>query len=207
MIQYSLFCAGVPYHESTLRAVPHLRQLLYAAIRQFLERCKSQGTTLDLSLEQIYQLPLVVVGFSKGCVVLNQIVHELPNYFPMPSKQDIDPKASSSNGGEGRDSGLEERLFLERIKSIYWLDSGHSGDKEAWITATPLLQCLSQVGAEIHVHVSPHQVCCPSRPWIGEEKREFVRQLREMQVKVVDTLHFGDQPRSFEYHFKILNEF
>lgn len=162
---------------------------------------KPQSRTSKLKLEQLCQLPLVLVGFSKGCVVLNQIIHELPNYFPEPHSQEMNSPTSV------KVMRSEERIFLQQIKAIYWLDSGHSGEREAWVTAAPLLHSLAQLGAEVHVHVSPHQVCCPIRPWIGEEKREFVHQLRGMGVRVSDRLHFGDQPRSLSNHFRILNEF
>jgi hypothetical protein len=49
--------------------------------------------------------PITIVGFSKGCVPLNQIMFEL-------STANLPPDAAS---------------FSSKIKSVYWLDAGHNG--------------------------------------------------------------------------------
>ncbi len=98
--------------------------------------------------------------------------------------------------------------FLKRIEHLYWLDSGHSGEGDAWVTDRDVLSGLAQLGGVIvHAHTSPHMMRCPKRPWIAEEERAFVSTLRELGVEVCDKMHHKNEPRSFRNHFRILNEF
>ena len=70
-----------------------------------------------------------------------------------------------------------------------------------------LLKLLASLKAEIQVHVTPQQVCDPHRSWIGEEEREFVDRLRYYGAKVEETLHFEQDERSLEKHFRVLEAF
>lgn len=97
--------------------------------------------------------------------------------------------------------------FLRRIKAIYWLDAGHSGGQGAWVTDSELLSMLASLGSEIHVHVTPQQICDPHRVWIGEEEREFVDKLRAFGASVFERVHFEQEERSTERHFGVLDEF
>ena len=181
---------GVPEYSRDCGAVPHLFWLLRDAINQVAEDGR-----LEISKEEAFHLPLTLVGFSKGCVVLNQIVHELGSYVGTSSPQETRAKSE------------ELKSFVKQIKSMYWLDAGHSGEKEAWVINDHLLGHLATLRPKVYVHVTPHQVKCPARPWIGEEEKSFVTKLREKGVDVVETLHFGDEERSLENHFKVLNVF
>ena len=98
--------------------------------------------------------------------------------------------------------------FIKRIVEIVWLDAGHSGEGGGvWVTDRDVLQTFSQLKIQAHVHVSPHQISCPGRPWIREEKDEFVSILRELGVNVTESVHFQDEPRSLLNHFRVLNNF
>lgn len=172
-------------------------------------------------------LPLTLIGFSKGCVVLNQIIHELTKYFTIPDQpssseltttdtngatsgaeleasQNPKPMLASSVSGPAKSDLID---FLKRIESIYWLDSGHSGEEECWVTDKDLLAILAVLRPVIHVHVTPHQMKCPQRPWICEEEKLFVSILRELSIDVRETHHFQDERRSLSNHFKVLNVF
>ncbi|MEE6516674.1 hypothetical protein FKM82_026345, partial [Ascaphus truei] len=63
-----------------------------------------------------------VIGFSKGCVVLNQLLYELHQ-----AKKDT-----------------ELNSFLANIEAMYWLDGGHSGGSETWITCPDILKVFAQ---------------------------------------------------------------
>lgn len=189
---YILTCPiGVPTYDDTAKqgTIHHLEQLLLNAIHQI-------PPSLELSEETVYKLPLILIGFSKGGVVLNQILYELGNY--------IKPGSPDKEGDEDKD---RLSVFLKQIKSMYWLDSGHSGEENAWIKDASLLHHLACLNPEVHIHVTDYQMKCPQRPWIGEEERQFVEVLKEMGVKIIETHHFHDKPRSLMYHFKILNVF
>ena len=65
---------GIPTYSCGYGALPQIEALLQDIISQV----HSKGQ-LRLPLRIALELPLVLVGFSKGCVVLNQLVHELVN--------------------------------------------------------------------------------------------------------------------------------
>lgn len=185
---------GVPEYSRDHGAVPHLHYLLKDAIRQV----RAGGGGLELGEEEMASLPLTIIGFSKGCVVLNQLLHELGSYVGV-----VDGcQATSHATEEGR-----LRAFVHQIRAIYWLDAGHSGEREAWVTDDKLLDSLAALRAEVHVHVTPHQVRCPARPWIGEEEKLFVTKLKERGVKLVEKVHFDEEQRSLLNHFRVLNVF
>lgn len=62
-----------------------------------------------------------MIGFSKGCVVLNQFLYEFQHI---------------------KSSDDELKSFISKIESMYWLDGGHSGGKNTWITSRTVLECL-----------------------------------------------------------------
>lgn len=175
---------GTPENTEYYGAITHLHLLL-------LNGGKSVGVEVD-------SLPLVLVGFSKGCVVLNQIVHELDHVLH------DDHHHSASNGAVG---DFDDHAFLKLVKEIYWLDSGHNGESGAWITREKDIKALVSLGAELHVHVTPQQVSDPHRMWIGEEHTMFLEELKRLGATVYDKCHFKLQPRSLENHFKVLNKF
>ena len=73
---------------------------------------------------------MTLIGFSKGVVVLNQIIRELP---------------SMSTHGLA-------------LTSLVWLDGGHNGGRDIWPTDRRLLQGLVEAGVRVEVRVSPYQV-------------------------------------------------
>ena len=73
---------------------------------------------------------MTLIGFSKGVVVLNQILRELPSL--------------SAHG--------------LALTSLVWLDGGHNGGRDIWPTDRRLLQGLVEAGVRVEVRVSPYQV-------------------------------------------------
>lgn len=237
---------GVPEYGTSHGAIPNLERMLRDAVTQVHAR-----GGVEKGVAELQKLPVVLVGFSKGCVVLNQIVYELVNFVSFPNRS-----YSTGSNGRGshspsphdspRSSGIvygnhvprpsprtsprtsprssplpspssspvisfqtmmASRDFVARFKALYWLDGGHSGTGGAWVTDDELLMILASLRATVHVHVTPHQVNDPHRPWIGEEKTEFVAKLRKFGATVTDTLHFKDDEPSLEKHFRVLEEF
>ncbi|KAM4698587.1 mitochondrial protein C2orf69 homolog [Rhinophrynus dorsalis] len=126
-------------------------------------------------------LSITLIGFSKGCVVLNQLLHEMQ--------------------AAKKDKGIKS--FLANIKSMYWLDGGHSGGIDTWITSPELLKVFSQTGIAVHTHVTPYQVRDAMRSWIGEEHRKFVHIMKDYNVTVESQLHFSYEIPSLDNHFRV----
>ncbi|XP_010195769.2 mitochondrial protein C2orf69 homolog isoform X2 [Colius striatus] len=122
-----------------------------------------------------------LIGFSKGCVVLNQLLYELKE-----AKKDKNTDA-----------------FLKSIKAIYWLDGGHSGGSNTWVTYPEVLKELAETGIEVHAHVTPYQVFDTMRSWIGREHEKFVQILEKFGVEINDQLHFADDVPSLDNHFRV----
>ncbi|KAM6307495.1 mitochondrial protein C2orf69 homolog [Aegotheles albertisi] len=122
-----------------------------------------------------------LIGFSKGCVVLNQLLYELK-----------EAKKDKNTGA-----------FLKNIKAIYWLDGGHSGRNNTWVTYPEVLKELAQTGIEVHAHVTPYQVFDTMRSWIGRQHEKFVQILEEFGVEINDQLHFADDVPSLDNHFRV----
>ena len=105
---------GTPTHEPNHDSLLHLTTLLQSVADQ-------TGHT-DIGRET----PLFIIGFSKGCVVLNQMLHEFHYFHHLP----LDKESHIS-------------ALINRIKKITWLDGGHSGGKDTWITSLPILTALA----------------------------------------------------------------
>lgn len=130
-------------------------------------------------------LSLTLVGFSKGCVVLNQMAYELP--------------------GARADPQMTE--FVQCISDMFWLDGGHPGGSETWVTDRQVLKELASSGMSIHAHVTPYEVRDPMRAWVGREYGRFIATLEELGACPSRKLHFEDEPASIENHFRVIQEF
>ncbi|KAH3894611.1 mitochondrial protein C2orf69 homolog [Dreissena polymorpha] len=142
----------------------------------------SQSVSTEPSL--VEKVPISLVGFSKGCVVLNQLMFEL--------------------GGLKENTDVAE--FLSRLEAIYWIDGGHIGRKDAYITDYDVLQNIVNLGVRLLVHVTPYQIMDSNRPWIDIEEREFVQRLKRFGADVQEYKHFMNFKPSIKYHFKVLTQ-
>lgn len=99
--------------------------------------------------------------------------------------------------------------LVSRIKHMYWLDGGHGGGKNTWITARSLLETLCRLGISVHVHVTPYQVQDDHRPWLRKEEKQFTDLLKKLGCAGMSrTLHSGDSSMSNLFtHFEVLENF
>ncbi|XP_069471905.1 mitochondrial protein C2orf69 homolog isoform X2 [Ambystoma mexicanum] len=215
-VQSNLF--GAPEHSTDLRAFTHLYALLVNAFPLAENMVSSQKTTCFASEDKRFpelssmeatcttngcatekeshlnhefecfgspsvkgSASFTLIGFSKGCVVLNQLLYELRQ-----AKED--PHLES---------------FMANIKSMYWLDGGHSGGSNTWVTSAEVLEEFAQTGILVNTHVTPYQVHDTMRSWIGKEHRLFVQMLREYGVPASSQLHFADKVPSLDNHFRV----
>lgn len=166
---------GIPSHTSGQKSWHHLNLLTKHSLLA-LQDCGNGGDDSH-SLNR----PLSILGFSKGCVVLNQLIYDL--------KDDIDE---------------EVKIFIDHVETMYWLDGGHAGTSNTWITDVDVLSIIPKLDIKVETHVTPYQVKDKARPWIGREYEIFVNRLKDLGVKVHNHKHFSNSPRSLDNHFAIL---
>ncbi|XP_072252634.1 mitochondrial protein C2orf69 homolog [Leuresthes tenuis] len=177
---------GAPDHSpysADFGAFRHLRVLLSNGMEQAELPTPLHPQGGALSIPSGFSLSLV--GFSKGCVVLNQMVYELPGAC-------ADPQMSA---------------FVKHISDMFWLDGGHPGGSETWVTDKQVLKVLAASGVSVHAHVTPYEVCDPMRAWVGREHGHFIKTLEEFGACPSKKLHFEDEPPSIENHFRVIQEF
>ncbi|CAG5865893.1 mitochondrial protein C2orf69 homolog [Menidia menidia] len=173
---------GAPEHSpfsADFGAFHHLRALLTNGMKRAKLHLQGEADSIPPGLS------LTLVGFSKGCVVLNQMVYELPGARADPQMSD----------------------FVKQISDMFWLDGGHPGGGETWVTDKQVLRELAASGVSIHAHVTPYEVCDPMRAWVGREHRYFIKMLEEFGACPSKKLHFEDEPPSIENHFRVIQEF
>lgn len=164
---------GAPSHSmETTKAWHHLRSLLLSL------QCQNMG------LQHLEQIPKTLVGFSKGTVVLNQLLLELAQLSQ--AKPELD-------------------MFAQSVKKWCWLDGGHSGGKMTWITQKEFLEHMVLRNYKVEVRVTPYQVNDGLRPWIKQEEKRFSGFLGRSSLDFVRSKYFEDEPPSIINHFKILN--
>ncbi|KOC62985.1 UPF0565 protein C2orf69 like protein [Habropoda laboriosa] len=173
---------GVPLFAPTHDALKHIQELVKSSL-DHIKTCYADEDPTHFSIEKT---KLTLMGFSKGCVVLNQLLHEF-HYYQNKPKSDI---------------GINN--FIKLIESMWWLDGGHAGSKNTWITETSILESFAKLKIDVHVHVTPYQVQDTYRPWICQEEIQFCNILQSMEIPVKRTLHFSDKPRSLKNHFNVL---
>ena len=177
---------GCPTHSSGQGSWQHLMIIIKNAGLQISKQTdRFDSSSQCPAIQPSESHPFEIVGFSKGCVVLNQLLYDL--------------------GDARRDT--ETRLFVSRLQKMHWLDGGHEGGSNTWITKGDILRQLLDTNIKICIHVTPYQIKDQMRLWIGKEKRKFVETLRKLNVDVEDTVHFADQERSLDNHFKVLKCF
>lgn len=181
--------SGTPAHTEDHGGLHHLVKLH----RNILRRLQTQESANNASLQTgsckkdscPSDTPVTLIGFSKGCVILNQFICEL-------HMADVDK---------------DIKTFLTNVKSMYWLDGGHNGGSNTWITDKALLKRLSAFRFELFTHVTPYQVLDPIRAWIGEEQKLFVKELKELGANITHFHHHFDRKPSIENHFDVLKLF
>jgi len=97
--------------------------------------------------------------------------------------------------------------FVSCLEHMYWLDGGHNGGKNTWITSRSLLETLTRLGVSVHVHMTPYQLNDDRRPWIRKEERQFSDWLKRFNAPLKRYVHFEAEPASLQQHFRLIAEF
>ncbi|ESO12902.1 hypothetical protein HELRODRAFT_62089 [Helobdella robusta] len=176
---------GIPLHYANQKSWVHLCHLLKSAIKNL-----SDGKLLDhgtcYKYESIIDLPLILIGFSKGCIVLNQLLY------------DWDGEVNSCDALQ---------LFMNKMKKIYWLDGGHAGSSCFWVTDTVILKHLVLKNIQLEIHVTPFQIMNRHKPVVAKEYKIFLRILNDLKANITSKVHFENQEPSIENHFSLLLSF
>ena len=130
-------------------------------------------------------LPIHLVSFSKGCVVLNQLVLQLKLLV----------------------EDIKSEHLLRNIHSVCWLDSGVPGNNGAYPTNEDCLQIVAEKIPNIEIHTTPYQMKDTLRVWIGKEKELFVQLLCKYKAVFKDCSYFDDEAVSLDTHFALLRSF
>ena len=91
------------------------------------EEAKDSKADLEDNELRLDKTRITLIGFSKGCVVLNQFLYEFHYLKTLLPEDDTISK------------------MVNRITDIYWLDGGHSGGKNTWVNSRNLLETLSRL--------------------------------------------------------------
>jgi len=137
---------------------------------------------------------ITLIGFSKGCVVLNQILSELTS---VRLKNSTDQLSS----------------LISRFRKMIWLDGGHNNGQRAmiWPTDEKLLQTLSFYNIELELYVTPFQINSsnPYKKYHTEQYERLSKYLSSSTNTIVykNQLFFSDESPSIDKHFELLNRF
>ncbi|CAF1353174.1 unnamed protein product [Rotaria magnacalcarata] len=142
---------------------------------------------------------IILVGFSKGCIVLNQLLHELTALRLM--KTD--------------DSLLN---FVSRISRFIWLDGGHNNGNQImiWPTDENLITTLVDYKIRTEIYVTPFQIDSknPYKKFHTQHYKKFSELLlchstssSNYDNKTINKMFFADDSPSIDKHFELLTVF
>lgn len=174
------------------RSWEHLLKLYQNSISNYNNSLNPDENKLDPSL------PIIYCAFSKGCVVLNQLCKELSI---------IKNLNESSFSQEDQSSQLND--FLKQVKHLIWLDGGHSGTCDSWLTNEETIELIEKFNWACYVYVTPYQL--KSRKfWAIEEYQKFIDILIKYKVKMKNIYYFQekeDEDYDVNLHFELLKHF
>ncbi|CAH0518536.1 unnamed protein product [Peronospora belbahrii] len=178
-------------YDPTAFATKHLVSL----IQNTQTTLRQQGVNVSTAL------PIHLIGFSKGGIVLNQLVTELVRYSFNKKR---------SNSGQIRQGSMfaSTRQFFSGVNSIHWLDSGNGLLEGALPTEELALSVLSRYERlRLFVHVTPYQYHARTRPWIKAEVNSFVNKMNFLGANIQLIIYYEGDEDSLASHFSILQAF
>lgn len=138
----------------------------------------SEATSLE-------HAPKKIVAFSKGTVVLNQIL--------------LDWKRCQSAA----------KKFCDTFETLCWMDAGHNAkDQPVWINDSDILKWIAaETKCKVDIRLSPYQIKDQRRPWIGKQEEIFSSILLENmpEYRIKRRLFFQNETPSLLNHFCLLD--
>ncbi|XP_020083689.1 uncharacterized protein LOC109707042 [Ananas comosus] len=158
----------------------------------------------------------IILGFSKGGVVVNQLLTELP-FAASESPRSSNNSASSSTPRETKYHivpATKERLLFS-IAEFHYVDVGLNC-AGAYLTDRVVIKkiadhlLLRNASIRFGLHGTPRQWCDDYRPWIRKEK-DTLKQLLEDEARrcggklqVLERVYLSNKPPSLQMHFEII---
>lgn len=186
---------------------------------------RSDKPVPPISLLSLSQQPKsIILGFSKGGTVLNQLVAELSNCSVTSPSYHHSIEAQQQCGGKAPTSidtiqifPTTKESFLNSIADLHYVDVGLNS-LGAYITDRDVIVRLSNriaQGAQtvqFFIHGTPRQWRDRKRAWIREEKDVLAGLLKSesrklgRKLRVSERLYFADKPPDLQMHFEIIEK-
>ncbi|KAI4372683.1 hypothetical protein MLD38_010883 [Melastoma candidum] len=196
------------YDPSGLPASASLVSLLRNCLVQVEEEISKRKKDIAIGLvsSPLCCLPrTIILGFSKGGTVINQLVAELSQ-----------AEVLSLGLLCGRVPSTKEEL-LNSIEEVHYVDVGLNSSG-AYITdgsvITRIAERVARGGKSIRfiLHGTPRQWGDKKRAWIRREKDRLLRLLdsasrqTDRRITVTEKLYFADRPPDLQMHFEIIEK-
>ncbi|KAL3161050.1 hypothetical protein ABBQ38_009433 [Trebouxia sp. C0009 RCD-2024] len=171
------------YPASQLKAISQITSLLKA------------GLPADSKSDITYHL----VGFSKGGVVLNQVLCEAAYCW----------EQAQATAGKLLALPSEVTHFLQNLGEVHYLDAGLNC-RGAHVTDPQVISALSHFvkqesqGMTIHLHGTPRQWDDSRRPWVRLEKERFKSLLEINGLSVQEHKYFDGAEPTLLMHFEVI---
>lgn len=210
---------GFPASVSTVTLLSHCLQ----EVRSKIAGRPEEQHEAEISASCSHIPKSIVLGFSKGGTVLNQLVTELgfspvksSDHPPSPSNQPIKVNHVNICGEDLMIPGSKES-FLNSIREIHYVDVGLNS-KGAYLTDSDAIERISKrvtQGDDVirfFFHGTPRQWCDNRRVWIKHEKDKLIQMIKSGacknggRIQVFEKFYFADKPPSMLMHFEIIEE-
>ncbi|WRX08251.1 Mitochondrial protein C2orf69 - like 1 [Theobroma cacao] len=165
----------------------------------------------------------LILGFSKGGTVVNQLVTELGSLedksLANRSYVREQPVVKELSGGQGEVQIIPrtKESLLNSISEIHYVDVGLNSSG-AYITDQNVIGRISKrladgaPGIRFLLHGTPRQWCDSRRDWIQHEKDKLYRLLESEtrksggKLKVCERFYFADRLPDMQMHFEVIEE-
>ena len=85
--------------------------------------------------------------------------------------------------------------FRSKIKYLIWLDGGHCGSAEAWITDEKIIKIIKDLNWFCFIYITPYQL---KKMRHVEEYNKFIELNRKLDINMVNKCYY-EQNSFFEY--------
>ncbi|KAK9095188.1 hypothetical protein Scep_026657 [Stephania cephalantha] len=180
---------------------------------------KSEVKVEPSAVEEPASSPLpetIVLGFSKGGVVLNQLLTELAHLKP--ESPNIAQQCSEGNSSEVHSENFlpsSKDCFLNSISEVHYVDVGLNSTG-AYLCDKRVVEKIAERVAHgapaigFALHGTPRQWCDRRRLWIHNEKNILIQLLQEAsrrtsgKIRVCERFYFADMSPNLQMHFEII---